>query len=112
MGAAPLPLVERIRVAGFNVMIARASYDIWWLYKGAAARPLYIDGMQTYSEFFRFDEEAHFRAMIVGLCSLFDGRSSADAFYAGAPRRTAQASAQVPYPNPRPWPASDKAHSS
>jgi hypothetical protein len=74
MPAAPLPVAERVRVAGFNLMVARASYDIWWLYQGADTRPLYIEGMQAYSEFFRYDQEAHFRAMIVGLCALFDGR--------------------------------------
>ena len=71
---APLTLAERIRSAGFNIGLARASYDIWWVYKGADTRPLYLKGMQTYSQFFRFDEEAHFRAMIVGLCTLFDKR--------------------------------------
>jgi hypothetical protein len=74
MSVSALPLVERIRIAGFNLMVARTSHDIWWLYAGNDTRRLFIEGMQPYSEFFRYDQAAHQRAMIVGLYTLFDGR--------------------------------------
>jgi hypothetical protein len=69
----PLSLNDRIKAAGLNVTLAQGSHDIWWLYKGET-RGRYLKGMNTYSEFFRFDEEAHFRAMIVGIMTLFDSR--------------------------------------
>jgi hypothetical protein len=71
--SAPLSLSDRIKAAGLNVTLAQASHDIWWLYKGET-RERYIKGMNVYSEFFRIDEEAHFRAMIVGIMTLFDSR--------------------------------------
>jgi hypothetical protein len=74
MCAAPLPLSERIRVAGFNLMVAHVSHDIWWLYIGADTRPHYVEAMERYYNFFRYDQEAHFRALIVGVYTLFDKR--------------------------------------
>lgn len=68
----PLPLAERVRIAGLNASVARASYDIWWIYAGVDTRPQYIEAMNDYSEFFRFDQHAHFIAVVVGVSSLFD----------------------------------------
>ena len=70
-----LPLLDRLREASTTLIVARASFDIWWLYAGSQTRPKFIAGMNEYSEFFRFDEEAHFRVAVVGLYTLFDGRS-------------------------------------
>lgn len=70
----PSPLADRIRAAGTSLIVARASFDSWWTYKSHDTRPLYLPGMQHYSEFFRYDEEAHFRTMVVGLYTLFDSR--------------------------------------
>lgn len=70
----PNPLAERIRSARTNLTVAGAAYDVWWTYRSRATRPRFLPGMQHYSEFFRYDEEVHFRALVVGLHTLFDGR--------------------------------------
>lgn len=66
------PLQSRIKFATTNLVLAGASYDIWWTYKGADTRPRFVEGMDEYSEFFRYDEEAHFRTMVVSLYTLFE----------------------------------------
>jgi hypothetical protein len=71
----PLSLPERIHAASTTLIVARASFDIWRLYAGASTRPTFFAGMEEYSEFFWFDEEAHFRVAVVGIYSLFDGRT-------------------------------------
>jgi len=67
-----LTLSERVRIAGLNASVARASFDIWWTYASDHSRPDHLEAMNEYSEHFRFDEHAHFVALIVGLSSLFD----------------------------------------
>ena len=44
-----LPLNERTRIADFNLMVARTSHDIWWLYAANVTRRRFIEGMQPYS---------------------------------------------------------------
>jgi hypothetical protein len=65
-----LPLRSRFRSAVITLIVASASYDIWWIYKGESTRDL--EAMNNFPTFFRYDEEAHFRNMIVSLYSLYD----------------------------------------
>src|ERR1700733_13224706 len=67
---AALPLPSRFRSAVIALVVASASYDIWWIYKGKSTRDL--EAMNNFPTFFRYDEEAHFRNMIVGLYTLYD----------------------------------------
>jgi hypothetical protein len=73
----PLAITEQIKAAGIMLMIARASFDIWWLYRGAPTRKRYLPGMNRYSEFFRFDEAANLRAAVISFVTLFDRRDDA-----------------------------------
>lgn len=66
----PLPLAARLRSAEITLIIACASYEIWWFYKSQDTRDL--DAMDEFPAFFLYDEEANFRSMIVSLYSLFD----------------------------------------
>lgn len=70
----PLSLADRLAAAGTSLVIARASFDIWWLYAGRSTRSNFLSAINEYSDFFRFDEEAHFRLAIISVFTLFDGR--------------------------------------
>lgn len=72
--AKPLPIDQRLEIAGQLVVRTRIFYDIWWLYEGADTRPSIIDTINEYSEFFRFDQHAHFVSFIVHLAGLFENR--------------------------------------
>jgi hypothetical protein len=72
--AARLPFSERLKSAETALIVARASFDIWWLYASNETRPRYLDVMNDYPDFFRYDEEGHFRNAVVTLWTLFDGR--------------------------------------
>ncbi|MNS06313.1 hypothetical protein D3C72_377350 [compost metagenome] len=67
-----LSLNERIRIIGSNTSLAWASFDIWWTYASHETRPDYLETMNQFSEFFRFDEHAHFVNMIMLVSSLYD----------------------------------------
>lgn len=69
---ASLSLAERIRIASQNVSLAWVSFDIWWTYANRENRPEYHQTMIDYSEFFRFDENAHLVNMIMLVSSLYD----------------------------------------
>jgi len=69
-----LPVDQRLETAGNLVVRTRIFYDIWWFFKGEKTRPAIADTMQCYSEFFRFDEHAHFVAFVVHIAALFDKR--------------------------------------
>jgi hypothetical protein len=69
-------------------------FDIWWLYNGANTRPDIMATMNQYSEFFRFDDHAHFVSFIVHIAALFDNRRDTISL----PRlvREAQSSTRIP----------------
>ncbi|MBL8707692.1 MAG: hypothetical protein JNL25_00745 [Rhodospirillaceae bacterium] len=67
-----LPMQVRLNTAAQLAVRARAFYEIWWTYEGADTRPLYLQSMNQYSEFFRFDSHATFVAMIVHTAMLYD----------------------------------------
>jgi hypothetical protein len=66
--------VELFQKAITTLTVVLASFDIWWTYASKDTRPRYSPIMDGYPDFFRFDEEAHFRNAIIGLHTLFDGR--------------------------------------
>ncbi|MDE1896595.1 MAG: hypothetical protein KGH91_05945 [Rhodospirillales bacterium] len=61
---------SRFRVAGNILILASASFDIWWFYECENTRDL--PALNEFPTFFRYDSEAHFRNMIVSLCTLYD----------------------------------------
>ena len=65
-----LPFDARLRSASITLTVAAASYDVWWTYRGASTRDL--DAMNELPTFFRYDEEAHFRNVIISLYALYD----------------------------------------
>jgi hypothetical protein len=56
------------------VLRTRFFFDLWWVYEGAPTRPKYLDAMNQYSEFFRFDTHAQQVAYTIYLCQLFEGK--------------------------------------
>ena len=64
----------RTSLVGQLVLRARSHFDIWWVYQGANTRPLYLDTMNRYRHFFRFDEHANFVAAVTYLCQIGEVR--------------------------------------
>ncbi len=76
MNAAPgNQLREDIDLVGHLAVRARVFLDIWWIYEGAPTRGKYLEAMNRFSEFYRFDPHAHFVAMVMYLSQLFESRS-------------------------------------
>jgi hypothetical protein len=69
----PTNLADKLSRLGQLIMRARSHYEIWWVYKGET-RPGIIDIMNRYVDFFRFDEHAHFVALIMYLGQIFERR--------------------------------------
>lgn len=69
-----LPIDDRVERAAQLVLRARIFLDIWFYFESSDTRPLILDTMQEYSEFFRFAPYAHFVAFIVTIAALFDKR--------------------------------------
>ncbi len=66
----PLALKSRLRSAGLTLTTASVSYDIWWFYISQDTRDL--DAMNVFPTFFGYDQEAHFRNLIISLHTLYD----------------------------------------
>ena len=66
----PLALKSQLRSAGLTLTNAQISYEIWWFYIDENTRDL--DVMNLFPTFFGYDQEAHFRNMIVSLHTLYD----------------------------------------
>ncbi len=72
---AVLPLDERLETAAQLVIRARISFDVWWFLKGVPTEPYILPIMNQFSEFFRFDREAHFFTFTVTMAALFETRN-------------------------------------
>ncbi len=72
-----LPLKERIATAQRAAITARAFYDIWWIYRGPT-RATNLPAMNVCSEFFKFDTEAHWLAMMINIGVLHDPSDDAN----------------------------------
>jgi hypothetical protein len=70
----PFPIGERLERAGQLVVRSRIFYDIWFFFESAEARPVIIEVMRRFNEFFRFDPHAHFVAFVVHTAALFEKR--------------------------------------
>jgi hypothetical protein len=70
----PFPIEERLERAGQLVVRSRIFYDIWFFFESAEARPVIIEVMRRFNEFFRFDPHAHFVAFVVHMAALFEKR--------------------------------------
>lgn len=53
---------------------ASLNYEIWWIYKSEATRPLYVKTMNRYGLFFQTSLRAHFVALLVELYRLYETR--------------------------------------
>jgi hypothetical protein len=54
--------------------VASLNYDIWWVYRSADTRPLYVDVMNKYGIYFQTAIHAHFIALIIELYRLYETR--------------------------------------
>src|SRR5258707_14629511 len=70
----PFPIGERLERAGQLVVRSRIFYDICFFFESAEARPVIIEVMRRFNEFFRFDPHAHFVAFVVHTAALFEKR--------------------------------------
>ncbi len=57
-----------------TVITAWLNYEIWWVYKDADTRPVYLDTMNRYPLFFQTSLHAHFVALLVELYRLYETR--------------------------------------
>ena len=72
----PALIVERqLEIVTQQLVRAKISHDIWWLYKGSETRPAIIETLNEFSEFFRFDEHAHFVSMVIHCAVVWDNVS-------------------------------------
>lgn len=69
-----IPVERRLEIVTQQIVRAKLFYDIWWLYKGSETRPHIIDTLNDFSEFFRFDEHAHFVSMVIHCAAIWDKR--------------------------------------
>lgn len=67
-----LPVEQQLETAAQLAIRARIFFDIWWTYENSDTRPIIIETLNDYSEFFRFDSHANFISMIVHITNLFD----------------------------------------
>jgi hypothetical protein len=51
---------------------SRYSFDIWWAMSSAETRPKYVDTMNKYVDFFRFDSLAHKISFTLHLSQLYE----------------------------------------
>lgn len=65
---------QKLEVISQVAARARIYFDIWWIYEGAPTKQTYLETMNEYSEFFRFDSHAHFVTMVLYLGQLFETR--------------------------------------
>ena len=73
----PLSVERQLEIVTQQIIRAKIFYDIWWLYVGSESRPQIIETLDNFSEFFRFDEHAHFVSMIVHCAVVWDKRRDA-----------------------------------
>ena len=71
----PLPIDERLETAAQLVLRTRIFHDVWRFFEGAETRPLILDTMRRYSEFFRFAPHAHFVSFVVHIAALLEKRN-------------------------------------
>ena len=57
-----------------TVLVAGDNYEIWWAFKSKDTRPVFVDVMNTYLEFFQPAIHAHFVALVVALYRLYERR--------------------------------------
>ena len=65
-------LDRRLEIVTQQIIRAKVYFDIWWFYKSPETRPQIIKKMNDFSEFYRFDEHAHFVAMIIHCGVIWD----------------------------------------
>lgn len=54
---------------------AALNYEVWWVYKSADTRPLFVDTMNRYPIFFATAIHAHFVAMVSALYRIYETRN-------------------------------------
>ena len=69
-----LPFNTRLNVATQIAIQARIYFDVWWHYRGDPTHENIRDTLDLYSEFYRFDTQAHFVSFIIHIASLFESR--------------------------------------
>lgn len=57
-----------------TVNAAQLNFDIWWAYKSSDTRPVYIDVLNRYPQFFQTSLHAHFVALLTALYRLYEKR--------------------------------------
>lgn len=75
MAKSKLSIEEQLITAGELVVRSRIFFDIWFLYASRETRPKLLPSMNEYSEFFRYDEHAHFVAFVVHIAALYEKRN-------------------------------------
>jgi AbiU2 len=66
------PLNDRLERAAHLIVRCRIFFDIWFYFEGKDTRPAISDTMRRFSEFFRYDPEAHFVSFLILIAALFD----------------------------------------
>lgn len=71
----PMAFDDQLEIASEQATIAQVNWDLYWLVWEKTSRARYLQALEEYREFFRFDQDAHFTAFVVGVMRLFDTRS-------------------------------------
>lgn len=67
-----IPVSQRLEVLTQQIIRSRVFYDLWWFTAGAESRPKIVDALNELPVYFRFNEHAHFVAMIIHSANVFD----------------------------------------
>ena len=71
-GVVPIAINRQLEIVTQQIVRAKIFFDIWWLCRSDITRPLIIETLNDFSEFFRFDEHAHFVSMVIHCAVVWD----------------------------------------
>ena len=66
--------LQKIETLSQLIVRSRVFFDLWWIYAGADTRNQIIGAYRRWSEFFRFDEHAHFVSCVVHVSAIYETR--------------------------------------
>jgi hypothetical protein len=69
-----MKLEEKLDILVQLILRARTFFDFWWISEGVPTRSKYLNAMDCYSEFFRFDSHAHQIAYTIYFCQIFQDK--------------------------------------
>ena len=67
-----MDIKRQLDITTQQIVRAKIFYDIWWFYRGPDTRPHILETLNDLSEFFLFDDHAHYVSMIIHCAVVWD----------------------------------------